>query len=295
MTGTIFSVKHFAVHDGPGIRTTLFFKGCPLSCLWCHNPEGKSLSSELALYAHKCTLCRVCENVCKSNAHIFNGAHLIDRAKCIACGECADKCLSDALTLFGKRVTVDEILPELLEDRAFYENSGGGVTLSGGECLLQADFVRKLLEELKREDIHTAVDTCGFVPQSAFARVMELTDVFLYDIKADSEETHIKCTGHSNKLIWENLEYLLKNGKEVTVRIPLVPEYNSHEIEGIARRLSELKKVSAIDVLKYHNFSSSKYSALDMENTMPCVSAPSSKETERAKEILRGYGLKVND
>ena len=295
MTGTIFSIKHFAVHDGPGIRTTLFLKGWPLSCLWCHNPEGKSIKPELALYSHKCTLCQACKSICKSNAHIFTDTHTIDRAKCVACGECVDECFSDALTLFGKKVTVKEILPELLEDRDFYENSGGGVTISGGECLIQADFVKELLEELKKENIHTAVDTCGFVPQSAFMKVMPYTDLFLYDIKAFSEQTHIRCTGQSNKLIWENLEYLLKSNKRVIVRIPYVPQYNSHEIEDIAKKLSELGNISAIDVLKYHNFSDSKYSALDIENTMPTVASPTDTEIEKAKSILRGYGLKVND
>ena len=189
MKARIFEVKRFAVHDGDGIRTTVFFKGCPLKCVWCHNPEGISTKSELAYYAHKCIVCGECQNVCPTGAHtIENGKHSFNREKCIICGKCTDVCLSDALILYGKEMTVEELLPVLLKDKDFYDNSGGGVTLSGGECLMQADFCAELLQMLKKEGINTAVDTCGYVPKESIDKVLPYTDTFLYDIKAIDEK-----------------------------------------------------------------------------------------------------------
>lgn len=265
MTGRIFEIKRFAVHDGDGIRTTAFFKGCPLRCVWCHNPEGISPKTQTAFYAHKC----------------------------IGCGQCKKEdfdpsnCLGDARVVYGKDVTIDELLPLLLEDKEFYANSGGGVTLSGGECLMQADFCAELLKALKSEGIHTAVDTCGFASRDALDKVVPYTDVFLYDLKAYDEDVHIRCTGCSNKLILENLTYLDSLGKTVEIRIPYVPEYNDGEMEKIAHFIASLNNVSKIRVLPYHNYAGSKYAALNMENTLP-KRLPTDEETEAAREILRG-------
>ena len=202
MKGIISDIKRFAVHDGDGIRTTVFFKGCPLKCVWCHNPEGISFKPQLAYYENKCIDCGECVSVCPSNAHkLTDEGHSFQRDLCIACGKCEEKCLGSALNFYGKEVTVDELLPTLLEDKGFYETSGGGVTLSGGECLCQADFCVKLLKALKKEGINTAVDTCGFVSQDALDKVLPYTDIFLYDIKAIEEDVHIKCTGQSNKQV----------------------------------------------------------------------------------------------
>ena len=209
MTARIFEIKCFAVHDGDGIRTTVFFKGCPLRCVWCHNPEGLTAAPQIAHYAHKCIGC----GACKKDGFMPEG------------------CLGDATVLYGKEVTVDELLPILLEDKAFYDNSGGGVTLSGGECLVQADFCAALLRRLKAEGIHTAVDTCGFVSREALDKVLPYADVFLYDIKAFDEDVHIRCTGVSNQVVLENLEYLNALGKRIEIRIPYVPNYNDDQIE----------------------------------------------------------------
>ena len=166
MSARIFEIKRFAVHDGDGIRTTVFFKGCPLKCVWCHNPEGIDFKPELAYYENKCINCGECIRVCPNNAHtIEKGVHIFNRKKCTGCGNCEEVCLGNALTLYGEEVTEDELLPKLLEDKEFYENSNGGVTLSGGECLMQSDFCAELLKKLKENGINTAVDTCGFVPQ----------------------------------------------------------------------------------------------------------------------------------
>ncbi|MBQ2325234.1 MAG: glycyl-radical enzyme activating protein, partial [Clostridia bacterium] len=231
MKATIFEIKRFAVHDGDGIRTTVFFKGCSLRCVWCHNPEGLCAFPQLGYYEHKCIGCGECAAVCPTNAHgIENGIHVLEREKCIACGRCAVACTNGALSLYGREVTVDELLPLLLEDREFYEESDGGVTLSGGECLMQADFCAELLKRLKEHGIHTAVDTCGFVSRETLDRVIPFTDVILYDIKAYDEEVHKKCTGVSNRRILDNLAYLDSVGKSVEIRIPYVPDYNVAEM-----------------------------------------------------------------
>ena len=263
MTGRIFEIKRFAVHDGDGIRTTVFFKGCPLRCVWCHNPEGLTSTPQLAFYEHKC----------------------------IGCGECQkeeftpDACLGDARILYGNDVTLDELLSCLLEDRDFYENSNGGVTLSGGECLVQADFCAELLKKLKENSIHTAVDTCGFVSQDAFHKVIPYTDVFLYDLKAYDENVHIRCTGQSNRIILENLIYLDSLAKAIEIRIPYVPDYNDGEIEKIAHFLAQLKNITKIRVLPFHNYAGSKYAALHMENTLPCR-LPTEEALQQARETL---------
>ena len=264
MTAIIFEIKRFAVHDGDGIRTTVFFKGCPLRCVWCHNPEGLSAKPQTAHYSHKC----------------------------IGCGECKkegfkpEDCLGEATVLYGKEMTVEELLPILLEDKDFYETSGGGVTLSGGECLMQAGFCAELLKKLKENEIHTAVDTCGFVSKESLDKVIPYTDVFLYDIKAYDEDVHIKCTGLSNKQILENLIYLDSIGKDIEIRIPYVPDYNDGQIEKIACFLARLKSITKIRVLPYHNYASSKYEALNMANTLP-NRLPTDEELEAARNLIK--------
>ena len=263
MKGIIFEIKRFAVHDGDGIRTTVFFKGCPLRCVWCHNPEGLTATPQIAQYSHKC----------------------------IGCGECKkegftpERCLGEAVVLYGKQVTVEELLPILLEDKDFYKTSGGGVTLSGGECLMQADFCAILLKRLKENGIHTAVDTCGFVSKESLNKVIPYTDTFLYDLKAYDDEVHIKCTGQSNKIILENLLYLDSLGKNVEIRIPYVPEYNADQMEKIAVFLSGLKTITKIRILPYHNFAGSKYAALNMANTLPPI-LPTEEDIAKAKNII---------
>ena len=283
MKARIFEIKRFAVHDGDGIRTTVFFKGCPLRCVWCHNPEGLEIKPQLGFYQHKCVHCGACVTACPQNAHTLQGGkHTFDRSKCVGCGKCENACLNGALRLYGKEMTVDELLPLLLADREFYETTGGGVTLSGGECLLYAEFCAELLKRLKEEKIHTAVDTCGFVSKSAIDQVAPYTDVFLYDVKAFDEDVHIRCTGQSNKRILENLQYIDGLGKAIEIRIPYVPQYNQQEIQNIAEFLSKCKHVKKVQVLSYHNYAGSKYDALEMENTLP-KQLPSEEEVRTAQ------------
>lgn len=268
MQAVITDIKRFAVHDGDGIRTTVFFKGCPLSCVWCHNPECIDSSTQIAYFMHKCANCGECSAICDSNIMV-DGNHVFDRNTCINCGNCISRCKMDAFRQYGKTVSVQEVLQAVLEDRLFYETGGGGVTLSGGECLLQAEFCAEVLKILKKEGINTAVDTCGFVPQAAFEQVAPFTDVFLYDIKAIDEKVHVRCTGQSNRIILDNLRYLEKLKKKVEIRIPFVPDWNDGEMEKITRFLEDFSCVTRVKVLPYHSFAESKYVALGMKNTLP--------------------------
>ena len=289
----IIDIKRFAVHDGDGIRTTLFLKGCSLKCVWCHNPEGISFEPQLSYLKDKCINCGECVSVCPNSAHdIENGIHTFDRDKCVGCGKCENICLGEALKLYGKEISVDEALEILLEDKEFYENSGGGVTISGGECLCHFEFCSELLKKLKEHGIHTAVDTCGMVSKKAIDEVLPYTDIFLYDIKAIDEDVHKKCTGQSNKQILENIKYIDSLVKSIEVRYPYVPGYNSGEVESIAKFLSGLKNLTKVRVLAYHNFAGSKYDSLDMENTMP-ITVPTNDEVEKARDLIRSYGISV--
>ena len=291
MKAKIFEIKRFAVHDGDGIRTTVFLKGCPLKCVWCHNPEGLSLKPELAYYEHKCINCGECVSVCPTGAHkMENGSHTFDRSKCIACGKCVDACLGNALTLYGKEMSVQEILPILLEDKDFYKNSGGGVTISGGECLLYADFCLELLKVLKQNGVNTAVDTCGLVPQSSLEKVLPFTDVFLYDIKAFDSSVHKKCTGYGNEQIIKNLMFLDEKGAKIEIRIPYVPGFNDGEIENIGKFLSGLKNIIKVRVLPYHNYAGSKYKSLGLKNTLP-KTLPTDEDIKNAVNKLKEHGL----
>jgi pyruvate formate lyase activating enzyme len=292
LTGTIFEVKRFAVHDGPGVRTTLFLKGCPLKCRWCHNPESIAPQPQLAYYEEKCINCGECVPACPPHAHeLQKGKHHFDREKCIACGACEPVCLGNALRLYGRKVTVDEAFELAVEDRDFY-GSDGGVTLSGGEPLLQADFCRALLKMLKQSGINTAVDTCGCVSWTVFEKVLPLTDIFLLDFKhADSAE-HRKLTGQANELIIDNLRRLSDSGAKIEIRIPLVPGCNdsADNFRATGKLLGQLH-IERVKVLPYHAMARSRYAALEIPDTMPHAAAPDNNALRRAAAILSEYGV----
>ena len=290
--GRILNIKRFEIHDGPGLRTTLFLKGCPLRCIWCHNPESQRSVPELGYYAHKCIACGSCVAVCPTGAHrIADGVHAYIREACIHCGTCSAVCPKQAIILFGKTVTPEEILPFLLEDKVFFNESQGGVTVSGGEPLAQPDFTAELLTLLHQNNIHTAVDTCLYASRTALDHVLQNADLFLIDIKALDDTVHRTCTGVSNRLILENLEYLDRLGVPYEIRIPMIPSKNDEEIYGITAYLKTLKNVNRVKLLAYHDLSRTKYNALGMEYGMGDITPPKNDTYEKAFAILCDAGL----
>lgn len=294
MTGTIVDIKRFAVHDGPGIRTTVFLKGCSLACIWCHNPESISGRPELAYYEHKCIHCGSCVEACPVGAHsMSDNRHEYDRNLCIGSGECAKVCLGNALVFYGREMEAADVMDVIMEDKSFYEHSGGGMTISGGEPLLQHTFCRELLLLAKENSLHTAIDTCGAVPWKHIESVLNITDLFLYDVKHMDTQAHRRATGSGNELILENLAKLSKFGKAIEIRIPLVPGIND-DVENIARTgqfLGNLKNITKVRVLPYHAYARSKYAALGIKDTMPDVTSPSDEKLDQIAAQLQTYGL----
>ncbi len=286
----IAGIKRFEIHDGDGIRTTVFLKGCPLSCKWCHNPECISYRPEIAFYEQKCINCGRCASIC--SCHIINnGIHYYDRNKCNSCGRCVEGCPKGALVLYGKDYSIEQLMPILLEDQCFFERSGGGVTVSGGEPLSQPVFCTELLSELKAHGINTAVDTSGAVPRHAIEMVFPFADAFLYDIKATDEQLHIQYTGMSNLNIIQNLEWLLEREKKVEIRIPLIPTINDNQIYGIGELLQSFHFSGTIKVLPYHNYAISKYNSLNKTYDLFKVPRADDDMVERAVCLLKTYGL----
>ena len=289
----IVEIKRFAVHDGDGIRTTVFFKGCSLKCVWCHNPESISPCGTLGFFGHKCTFCGKCAEAC--NLHVVSAndrIHTVTRDKCTLCGRCAEACPNEAITVYGKSMSTEDICDILERDRSFYAGSGGGITLSGGECLLQPDSCREILSVMKSMGISTAVDTCGYVSRRAIDEVMPFTDVFLYDIKAINPEVHKRCTGHTNEIILDNLRYIDSCKKAVEIRFPYVPGYNDGEFASAVDFIRELSCVVGIRVLPYHRLAGSKYDAIGMANTLP-ERIPTDAEIAYAEGLARSAGLNV--
>ena len=296
-SGIVTDFKKFAVHDGDGIRTTVFLKGCPLSCVWCHNPESISGRPQLAFYSEKCVFCGECVRVCENGAQAIipdadkkTPIRLIGREKCIVCGECAKVCGNGALRIYGREMNVDEVMKVVREDRLFYESSGGGMTISGGEPTFQAGFTLSLLKAAKAEGINTALDTCGYAPREVYESLLPYVDKFLYDIKHISPEGHKRATGRDNRLIIENLRYLSDSGAKLEIRMPLVPSYNddNETITGIGKLLSGIR-ITKLKLLPYHSYARSKYDALGIVSTLPDVEPPEKSKLESAAEILRRY------
>ena len=274
----VFDIQKFSIHDGPGIRTTVFLKGCPLRCVWCHNPESWRPEPELLFTAAKCTGCRRCAEVCPAGVHAFtaDGRHELDRAACVRCGKCVEQCPAEALELCGRSLTVEEVMAEVRKDRVFYENSGGGMTLSGGEPMMRPEFTFALLNAAKKEGIHTALESCGFAPREEFERILPVTDLFLFDIKTMDEAKHLRLTGRDNRLILSNLEFLSGAGAEIVLRCPLIPGLNDtpSELAKIGELAERLSGVTGIDVEPYHPLGVSKAERLGQSPAYSAEFAP---------------------
>lgn len=263
-----FNIQQFSTEDGPGIRTTVFMKGCPLRCAWCHNPEGASPHLDLVWYDARCIAARECLRVCPENALTLTPSGMaIDRKRCTVCGKCAEACPASALEVIGKEWSVEELVRELLKDKVFYETSGGGVTFSGGEPMMQTDFLCEILPLCKESGLHIALDTCGAVASERYQRVVEWLDLALFDLKIMDSVKHQQATGVGNELILNNARLLALRGVPMWIRTPIIPGYTDDDanIQAIARFIrDELPTVARWDLLAYTNLGKPKYHRLDL-------------------------------
>ena len=297
--GLVFDIKRFAVHDGPGVRTVVFLKGCGLSCEWCHNPESLRPRPELALYPQRCIACGACAEACPRGVHTFapEGKHQLRRELCDHCGRCVEACYAEALVMIGRELTVGQVADIVLEDRAFYDESGGGVTLSGGEPFVQPAFTLALLTVCKANGIHTAVDTSGHVPWPVIEAALPAIDLVLYDLKVVDSGAHRAHTGADNARLLANLRALDAQRVPIEVRMPIVPGVNDTPaaIEAAGELLATLPSVVALRLLGYHRLAGSKYESIGLPNRMPAVESPSREHLEAlAAAILRHRDLPIS-
>ena len=292
--GNVFDIQRFAVSDGPGVRTTVFLKGCNLRCVWCHNPESQSFKQEIRVQEQNCIYCRKCIDACYSQAMYLdnNGKRIIDRKRCNVCGSCIENCYTEALSVMGREMSIDAVIHEVEKDSAMYKISGGGMTVSGGEPLLQLEFTEKLLKSAKELGIHTAVETAGCVPYKYLERIEIYTDLFLYDIKGYDTQNHKKNTGKGNEQILENLSRLSEKNR-IFVRMPIIAEKNDfkEELQGTAAFLRNLVGVEQIEILPYHRFGESKYAALG--RNVEHLEAPDEEKLKFILQLMEYTGKKV--
>ncbi|HCL79368.1 MAG TPA: glycyl-radical enzyme activating protein [Synergistaceae bacterium] len=300
ITGMIFDIKRYSIHDGPGIRTTFFLKGCPLSCWWCHNPEGISAEPVMTYRAGRCISCGECIAVCPTGAWSRrpDGTPERDMTKCTSCRACERRCPTTAIQFAGRTISVADVVAEAKKDIPFFDASGGGVTFSGGEPILQPLFLGAALQALREEGIHTAVDTSGCAPEQDLLRIAEYTDLFLFDVKIVDQTLHELYTNAKNDHILSNLKaldaWLAKGGqKNISIRIPLIPGVNDSEA-GLLQAITfirSLRSVQSVHILPYHSAGSAKYRNIGMEYRMGSTQPPSAEEVERVLALFRGHGI----
>ncbi|MBN1248902.1 MAG: glycyl-radical enzyme activating protein [Anaerolineae bacterium] len=309
-SGIVFNIQRFSVHDGPGIRTTVFMKGCSLHCFWCHNPEGIRPKPEIQFYPERCIGCGACLEACEHGAQILrDGVHIYVRENCVMCGACVDNCFSGALELTGKSMTVDDVMAEVLADKAFYEKSNGGITLSGGEPLFQPDFTQAILVRSKAEGLHTAIETCGNYPWSTLEPVLPFIDLVMMDIKLMDSAAHREATGAPNERILAITEGLMRTDKPVWFRTPVIPTVNDtpEAIGAIAshvRHLTDLREAHntqtgqsapppSLELLRFHRLAADKYRSLDLTYKASNLEAPSLDYMNKLRDVARSYDIAV--
>lgn len=297
--GIIFDIQRFSIHDGPGIRTTIFLKGCTLNCFWCHNPEGIKYKPEVLFYSNKCIFCGECILRCTHSAHkIDESNHIYIKERCIVCGECIKYCYSNALEIAGKKVSVEEVFKEIIRDYEYYKKSNGGITLSGGEPLIQTEFCYSLLEKCKSNGIHTAIETSGNCRWDQIEKVLPYTDLIMMDIKHMNSEKHKLVTGVRNELILENAQKLAEEKTQLIFRIPVIPTVNNtiEEITEIAKFISYLQEIRKdkykgdspeikLELLKFHKLAGDKYKSLGINNCANDLPIITNNEMEKFKAI----------
>jgi len=293
-SGLVFNIQRYSVHDGPGIRTTVFLKGCPLRCAWCHNPEGISLKREILVIEAHCIGCGECVRVCAHAADVPGKGPLPPRmAECDLCGACCEACPAEARRMVGQEMTVREVLERVVQDRVFFEDSGGGVTFSGGEPVSQPEFLHELLSACRSQGLHTAVDTCGMATPDDLLRIAPLTDLFLYDLKLVEDSSHTHYTGVSNKRILQNLQALGKVHANIWVRVPLIPDVNEHTaaLEAAAQFAAQTPGVRQVNVLPFHATGIKKSERLGQATIGATFRAPTAETVAAAVRIFETAGL----
>jgi len=294
VTGTVFNIQRYSIDDGPGIRTTVFFKGCPLSCVWCSNPESQNLTPELMHRDSLCKRCYRCVAACPEGAiSVGSDGIVIDRDACTVCGDCVDACPHDAMRITGKQMTVDEVFAVLERDADFYEDSGGGITLSGGEVLLQPDFAAAILKRCREAGFHTCVDTSGQGSLEAVRRIIPYTDLFYFDIKHIDPKIHRAQAGRSNEAILRNFQEVAASGVPLVVRVPVVPGFNdtSDAISDIAEMVATHAPGATVDLLPYHRYGQQKYDMLGLDYELAAAETPSQEFMQAARNIAEARGL----
>ncbi|MHC5034072.1 MAG: glycyl-radical enzyme activating protein [Planctomycetota bacterium] len=294
--GIIFDIQRFCIHDGPGIRTTVFLKGCPLRCAWCHNPEGVAPQPGLSFEPEKCIGCGYCLRVCPEAAHVLeDGRHILNRDLCAACGVCTEECYAGALERVGREVNVEEALATVLRDTPFYETSGGGMTVSGGEPLLQIEFTEALLTAAKDAGLHCCVETCGHADFSLLERILDSVDLFLYDVKDTDNQRHLDYTGVPNTQIIGNLRALVDRGAAVRLRLPIVPGLNDRpdHFQGVAELVSDLPGLLGVELMPYHRLGLGKLDRLGLKRQVPEPPAPDEALVDSWIGNLRKLGIEV--
>jgi pyruvate formate lyase activating enzyme len=286
-TGLVSHIQKYSLQDGPGIRTTVFFKGCPLRCAWCHNPENISPHPQVIVFNERCVRCGACQKVCPQH----HGA----ATHCLVCGACVEACPTGARTLAGREMDVAQVLREILADRVFYDDSRGGVTFSGGEPLAQMEFLRAVLAECRRRAVHTAIDTCGFADRAGLLSVAALTDLFLYDLKFMDDTRHREFCGASNRTILENLRALAETGARIWVRVPVIPGVNDRpeDVGALAEFIAGLARVEQVNLLPYHRIGMHKFERLGQEYRLPDVTPPSPEHLQAVAAPFQAAGLET--